>query len=72
MNQLHKQSAPYRAADSLGMADEVVYSDSPKVCCDGGRGALGHPLIYMDMLAAGEIQCPYCSRRFVMRHPEGH
>lgn len=60
------KNVPYRAADSLGMADEVVYADSPKVSCDGGKGALGHPLIYLDMQSAGSITCPYCSRQFVL------
>lgn len=67
MKQSPKAEIPYRAPDSLGMANEVVYSDSAKVCCDGGKGAQGHPLIYLDMMATGEVLCPYCSRHFIWR-----
>jgi Uncharacterized protein conserved in bacteria len=29
-------------------------------------GPWGHPKIYLEMGAANEIVCPYCSRRFVL------
>lgn len=45
--------------------DEVVYTDTPKVSCEGGKGALGHPLVYLDMTGKSEIMCPYCSKRFI-------
>jgi uncharacterized Zn-finger protein len=47
-----------------------------QVACDGGGGALGHPQVYLSMVEAGEIVCPYCSRRFVLeagaKEPVGH
>ncbi|HSO42731.1 MAG TPA: zinc-finger domain-containing protein [Rhodospirillales bacterium] len=39
--------------------------DSRVVGCDGGGGALGHPLVYLNMGDEDEIACPYCSRHFV-------
>lgn len=36
------------------------------VACDGGKGALGHPRVYLHM-EDGKIDCPYCGRRFVLR-----
>jgi len=44
---------------------EVIETDSPKVHCDGGGGALGHPRVYYDLHAHGAVDCGYCDRRFV-------
>jgi uncharacterized Zn-finger protein len=33
--------------------------------CDGGDGALGHPLIYLRFEGKPFVDCYYCSRRFV-------
>lgn len=33
--------------------------------CDGGGGALGHPLVYLSFETRDEVDCYYCSRRFV-------
>jgi uncharacterized Zn-finger protein len=46
--------------------DEVIVVTSPVVGCDGGGGALGHPLVYLRIEREGEVVCPYCSRRFVL------
>ena len=43
---------------------EIVESEHPKVCCDGG-GALGHPRVYYDLSREGWAECGYCDRRFV-------
>lgn len=45
---------------------EIVHVDSHRVWCDGGEGSLGHPRVYMEMGAAGYVECPYCDRRFVL------
>ena len=37
----------------------------------GGGGALGHPLVYMDMGEDDHVECGYCDRRFVLSaHPK--
>lgn len=48
-------------------APEVVEVDSEVVDCDGGGGALGHPRVWLNMEGRGEIDCPYCDRRFVLK-----
>ena len=47
-------------------AEEKVYVESKTVACDGG-GALGHPLVYLNMEGSNHIVCPYCSRDFVLK-----
>lgn len=50
------------------MEKEVVYTDKREVCCDGGKGPLGHPAVYLKIATdEGEIICPYCSKRFVLK-----
>ncbi len=46
-------------------APEIVESDSTEVSCDGG-GTLGHPRVYLNMGEAGEVECPYCDRKFIL------
>jgi uncharacterized Zn-finger protein len=45
---------------------EVIYVDSKTAVCDGGVGVLGHPRVYLAIDQSGEVECPYCSRRFVL------
>ena len=46
---------------------EAIEVEKKPVACDGGGGTLGHPKIYLEMGAANEVVCPYCSRRFVFK-----
>jgi uncharacterized Zn-finger protein len=56
--------------------DEAYIVSDPVVGCDGGGGALGHPLVYLRIESDGQVICPYCSRRFVLaeaaRPAHGH
>ena len=36
----------------------------PSAGCDGGTGALGHPLIYLPFDGRTFVDCYYCGRRF--------
>lgn len=45
--------------------EEIAITNELKVCCDGGGGALGHPLEYMAMPVGGEVVCKYCDRRYM-------
>jgi uncharacterized Zn-finger protein len=45
---------------------EIVEVNDEVVVCDGG-GALGHPRVWLNMEGKGQIDCPYCDRRFVLR-----
>jgi uncharacterized Zn-finger protein len=55
-----------------GPAPEIVESESTRVMCDGGGGALGHPRVYLEMGEAQFVECAYCDRRFVLRAGAQH
>ncbi|QEX14860.1 hypothetical protein FRZ44_01350 [Hypericibacter terrae] len=46
---------------------ETIQTDSRTVACDGGDGPLGHPRVYLEIGASGSIECPYCSRLYVLK-----
>jgi uncharacterized Zn-finger protein len=52
-------------------APEKIIVDEHRVACDGGGGALGHPLVYMEMGEDTAVQCPYCGRLYVLDE-DGH
>jgi uncharacterized Zn-finger protein len=45
---------------------ETVYVDDVKVACEG-ESAGGHPKVYLNLATAGRIECPYCSRLFILK-----
>jgi uncharacterized Zn-finger protein len=51
---------------------EVITVRSKRVGCDGGNGALGHPLVYMEMGEEEWVECGYCDRRFELAHDADH
>jgi uncharacterized Zn-finger protein len=59
-------------ADSVFPAPETITVRSRRIACDGVGGALGHPRVYLEMGAEPFVECPYCDRRFVLAHGEGH
>jgi uncharacterized Zn-finger protein len=44
---------------------ETIYVEDNIVACNGGGGPLGHPRVYLNLGAAGKVECPYCSRLFI-------
>ncbi len=48
-------------------APETKIVKTKKVTCDGDGGALGHPRVYLTMDESGQIDCPYCDRRFILQ-----
>ena len=63
------------AMDTLahpGPAPETIMVRSHRVACDGVGGALGHPRVWLELGAAGFVDCPYCDRRFVATTQAGH
>jgi len=62
---------PPRHPDVAVPAPEEIGVSTKRVACDGGGGALGHPLVYMDMGEDDFIECAYCDRRFVLS-PDHH
>jgi uncharacterized Zn-finger protein len=54
-----------QATADVRVESEATYVDSKTAVCDGGIGVLGHPRVFLAIDETGEIECPYCSRRFV-------
>lgn len=50
-------------------APETIEVDThaETVGCDGGGGALGHPMVYYSFGTNTAVDCGYCGRRFVKR-----
>ena len=46
---------------------ETILVDSRKVSCNGGGGALGHPLVGYEMGDEDMVECMYCDRRFILK-----
>jgi uncharacterized Zn-finger protein len=48
-------------------APEVITVDASadQVSCDGGGGALGHPLVWYSFDGQSQVECGYCDRLFV-------
>jgi len=47
---------------------EIIEVNTHDVKCDGGKGSLGHPRVYLHVDEhSGRIQCPYCSRLYLLR-----
>lgn len=47
--------------------DTIVVVEKSRVSCDGGGGALGHPLVWMEMGSDGQVVCKYCDKCFVLK-----
>lgn len=45
---------------------ETLEVTETTVACDGGNDALGHPRVFLQ-LVDGEVDCPYCGRRYVLK-----
>ena len=43
---------------------EVIYVSTHRVSCNGGGGALGHPVVWYS-LEDGVAECGYCDRKFI-------
>ncbi|MCI4643821.1 MAG: zinc-finger domain-containing protein [Hyphomonadaceae bacterium] len=48
-------------------APEIILVETRRVSCDGGGGALGHPVVFYEMGDEDFVQCKYCDRRFVLK-----
>ena len=48
-------------------SDKIVVVENSRVSCDGGGGALGHPLVWMEMGSDGIVTCKYCDKQFVLK-----
>ena len=46
---------------------ETIIVETRQVSCDGGGGALGHPIVYYEMGDEDFVVCKYCDRCFVLK-----
>ena len=44
---------------------ETIQVNDRVLACDGGDGPLGHPRVWLRIVAASVV-CPYCSRHYVL------
>ena len=51
-------------------AADTFFTDRLTVFCDGksDQDPLGHPKVYLEMEDNKHVTCPYCSRKFVLKH----
>lgn len=51
----------------VSSAPEVitVEAGADEVCCDGGGGALGHPVVWYSFGGSDRAECGYCDRLFI-------
>lgn len=52
-------------AINLVAEEPVVVVKSNHTWCDGGRGALGHPKVYINLDKPEIMDCGYCGKRFL-------
>jgi uncharacterized Zn-finger protein len=45
----------------------LVDDDADEVKCDGGGGALGHPVIWCSLSGRDSAECGYCDRIFIKK-----
>lgn len=45
---------------------ETIIVETRRVSCDGGGGALGHPIVFYEMGDDDCVECKYCDRCFVL------
>ena len=58
---------PPRHLEAVIPPPEEIVVSTKRVACDGGGGALGHPLVYMDMGEDDFVECGYCDRKYVLK-----
>ncbi|AUG54585.1 MULTISPECIES: zinc-finger domain-containing protein [Thalassospira] len=51
---------------------EEIKVGSLNIACDGGKGHLGHPTVYLNLEEKGEVVCPYCSKKYILDKTLAH
>ncbi len=44
-----------------------VSADADSVKCNGGNGALGHPVVWYSFDGRTQVECMYCDRLFLKK-----
>ncbi|KNC51723.1 NADH ubiquinone oxidoreductase subunit [Thecamonas trahens ATCC 50062] len=61
------QPKPSNAAELISKVPPVEI-DGPATVCDGGRGPLGHPRVFINLEPHRPVECGYCGVRYVQSH----
>lgn len=59
-------------AINLLAEEPVVVIKGTHTWCDGGKGALGHPKVYINLDKPEINDCGYCGKRFVAEASKEH
>ncbi len=51
-------------------AAQAIYITENYARCDGGNGALGHPVVYLKLDENNQVMCPYCNHKFILKNPK--
>jgi uncharacterized Zn-finger protein len=56
-------------AENIQQAPEIIEfsAEADEVCCDGGGGALGHPMVWYTFGNQDRVECGYCDRLFLKK-----
>ena len=71
----HYQHGVHRSQSEQYIKEtKVIVVDAHVAICDGGSGALGHPVEYiqLDTVSNEPAVCKYCGLKFVMGHVHLH
>jgi len=49
----------------------IAPNDADGMSCDGGGGALGHPMVWYSFDGQDTTECGYCDRLFVKKRSSG-
>lgn len=60
IQQMASQTTPTAPVININAGDK-------EIACDGGGGALGHPLVYLPFANKSKVVCYYCGKRFEKR-----
>lgn len=71
-NQRSKTNPTPLAPSEAIPGPEIVTVSSRRVKCDGGGGALGHPVVFYEIGEKDFVECGYCDRRFVIDGADSH
>lgn len=52
---------------AIGPEIIIVDDSADEVMCDGGGGALGHPVVWYNLNDTGRSECMYCDRLFIKK-----
>ncbi len=68
----HTPNEPAMCAPNLPIASETLTTPAEAIpiatarfSCDGGKGAQGHPRVYLTLNSLTPTVCPYCSKVFI-------